>query len=67
MKEKLRQLSTFVKECARVLKITKKPSNFEFKTIVKVSGIGILIISLRTRSFTPMSISRLWTRISQVS
>ena len=46
MKEKLRQLSTFVKECARVLKITKKPSNFEFKTIVKVSGLGMIIIGM---------------------
>lgn len=34
----------FVKECARVLKVTKKPSNMEFKTIVKVSALGMLII-----------------------
>ncbi|MFH1510121.1 MAG: protein translocase SEC61 complex subunit gamma [Candidatus Woesearchaeota archaeon] len=31
-------------ECLRVLKVTKKPTGFEFKTIVKVSGLGILII-----------------------
>ena len=34
----------FVKECVRVLKVTKKPSNMEFKTIVKVSALGMLII-----------------------
>lgn len=34
----------FVKECARVLMITRKPSNMEFKTIVKVSGLGMLLI-----------------------
>ena len=38
------KLKKFLKECKRVIKVTKKPSNLEFKTIVKVSGIGILII-----------------------
>ena len=37
---------SFLVECKRVLKITKKPSGDEFKTIVKVSGFGILIIGL---------------------
>jgi len=36
----------FLKECIRVLKITKKPSNMEFKTIVKVSGLGMIIIGM---------------------
>ncbi|MFH0977782.1 MAG: protein translocase SEC61 complex subunit gamma [Candidatus Woesearchaeota archaeon] len=36
----------FLMECLRVLKITKKPDKVEFKTIVKVSGLGILIIGL---------------------
>jgi protein transport protein SEC61 subunit gamma-like protein len=40
------KISIFVKECVRVLKITKKPTKEEFKTISKVSGIGILIIGL---------------------
>lgn len=40
------KLKSFVKECARVLKITKKPTKEEFKTISKVSGLGILIIGL---------------------
>lgn len=38
------RLKAFVQECTRVLKVTRKPSGEEFKTIVKVSGIGILII-----------------------
>ena len=36
----------FVTECQRVILVTKKPDNFEFKTIVKVSGFGILVIGL---------------------
>jgi len=36
----------FVIECKRVLKVTKKPSNLEFKTIVKVSGLGMIVIGL---------------------
>ena len=35
---------SFIQECLRVLRITKKPDAIEFKTIVKVSGLGILII-----------------------
>ena len=46
MKERLEKLKTFLKECVRVLKITKKPSNFEFKTIVKISGLGMIIIGM---------------------
>lgn len=42
----LSRLKRFAKECRRVLKVTKKPTKMEFKTIVKVSGIGILIIGL---------------------
>ena len=42
-KEKLKR---FAIECKRVLKVTKKPSRDEFKNIVKVTGIGILIIGL---------------------
>ena len=36
----------FINECIRVLRVTKKPDKFEFTTIVKVSGLGILIIGL---------------------
>ncbi|MFH1315988.1 MAG: protein translocase SEC61 complex subunit gamma [Candidatus Woesearchaeota archaeon] len=38
------KLKRFIIECKRVLKITKKPDKIEFKTIVKVTGAGILII-----------------------
>lgn len=37
-------LKAFFQECLRVLRITRKPSGGEFKTIVKVSGLGIAII-----------------------
>jgi protein transport protein SEC61 subunit gamma-like protein len=33
-----------LQEYKRVLKITKKPTRSEFKAIVKVSGLGILLI-----------------------
>jgi len=36
----------FVFECLRVLKITKKPTRVEFRTVVKVSGLGIILIGL---------------------
>lgn len=42
----LGKLKRFVRESVRVLKITKKPTKEEFKTISKVSGLGILIIGL---------------------
>jgi len=41
---KMGKLKKFMNECARVLKVTKKPDKIEFQTTVKVSGIGILII-----------------------
>lgn len=34
----------FIKETIRVLRITKKPGQEEFKSIVKVTGLGISII-----------------------
>ncbi len=37
-------LKSFIIECARVLKVTKKPSKEEYKATVKVSGLGILAI-----------------------
>jgi protein transport protein SEC61 subunit gamma-like protein len=36
----------FCIECLRVLKVTKKPTNEEFKTIVKVSALGIAVIGI---------------------
>ncbi|MDP3917123.1 MAG: protein translocase SEC61 complex subunit gamma [Nanoarchaeota archaeon] len=40
------KLISFFHEAIRVFKVTKKPSMEEFKVIVKVSGIGILIIGI---------------------
>lgn len=40
------RLKLFAAECLRVLKVTKKPTGIEFKTIVKVSALGIAIIGL---------------------
>lgn len=34
----------YIMECRRVLRITQKPSQEEFKTIVKITGIGMLAI-----------------------
>jgi protein transport protein SEC61 subunit gamma-like protein len=34
----------FFIQCARVLKITKKPNREEFTMLVKVSGLGIAVI-----------------------
>jgi len=33
-------------EYMRVLRVTKKPTGVEFKTIVKVSGLGMIVIGL---------------------
>ena len=46
VKQLLAKLKDFVRECKRVLRITKKPSKDEFKNIIKVSSIGILLIGL---------------------
>ena len=43
---KLSRLKSFYGECVRVFRITKKPSKEEYKAIVKVSGLGILLIGL---------------------
>ena len=40
------RLRSFVMESVRVFRITKKPSGMEFKTIIKVSGLGIIIIGM---------------------
>ncbi|MBW3012747.1 protein translocase SEC61 complex subunit gamma [Candidatus Woesearchaeota archaeon] len=40
------RIKSYFIECRRVLKVTKKPTKEEFKTIVKVSGLGMIIIGL---------------------
>lgn len=41
---KLQKLRSFYKECVRVFRITKKPTKEEYKAIMKVAGLGILLI-----------------------
>lgn len=38
------RLKEFGIECKRVFLVTKKPTKDEFKAVVKVAGLGILII-----------------------
>lgn len=40
------RIKDFFVECERVLRITKKPDKIELKTIIKISGLGILVIGL---------------------
>ena len=40
----IQKLNSFIIESKRVLRVTKKPDSDEYKTIVKVSGLGILLI-----------------------
>ncbi len=42
----VQRLKNFIYQCKIVLRVTKKPTKDEFKTIVKVSGLGIIIIGL---------------------
>lgn len=38
------KIKRFINEAIRVLRVTKKPSKDEFLTVVKVTGLGMLII-----------------------
>lgn len=40
------RFKSFIVECRRVWQVTKKPTREELKIIVKVTGIGILVIGL---------------------
>ncbi len=40
------RLKRFLYECRIVLRVTKKPGREEYKTILKVSGLGILAIGI---------------------
>ena len=42
----LSRLKSFMLECMRVMRITKRPTMEELKATVKVSGMGILIIGI---------------------
>lgn len=41
---KIQKLKDFWTECIRVIRVTKKPDKGEYKTIVKISGIGMAVI-----------------------
>ncbi len=43
---KFDRLKTFIVECKRVLRVTKKPDKQEFTTIVKISSIGMAVIGV---------------------
>lgn len=49
------RFKSFLVECRRVWQVTKKPTKDELKVIVKVTGIGILIIG-----FVGFLINMLW-------
>jgi len=38
------KFKSFLVECRRVWQVTKKPTKEELKVIVKITGIGILVI-----------------------
>ena len=40
------KLKRFINESIRVLRVTRKPNKTEFQTIVKVSGLGMILIGL---------------------
>ncbi|MEK6863578.1 MAG: protein translocase SEC61 complex subunit gamma [Nanoarchaeota archaeon] len=40
------KLKRFIKETLRVLRITKKPNKEEYKSIVKITALGIAVIGL---------------------
>lgn len=43
MHEKIR---SFALQCLRVWKLLRKPTGFEYQTVVKVSALGLLAIGL---------------------
>jgi len=43
---KTQKVKRFIKESIRVLRITKKPSKEEYKSIVKITSLGIAVIGL---------------------
>ena len=54
------RFKSFIIECRRVWQVTKKPTKEELTIIVKVTGIGILIIG-----FLGFVINMLWQLLLQ--
>lgn len=44
--ERWLKLKSFLVQTQHVLQVTRKPTKEEFKTIVKITGLGIAIIGL---------------------
>ena len=52
------RVRSFLAECRRVLLITRKPTKQEFKELVKITGIGILLIG-----FVGFAVSFIYTLV----
>ena len=39
-------MANFIKQCQRVLKVSRKPDREEYINVAKVTGIGIIIIGV---------------------
>jgi protein transport protein SEC61 subunit gamma and related proteins len=39
-----KSMASFIKQCQRVLRVSKKPGREEYINVSKVTGIGIIII-----------------------
>ena len=46
MKLNSESISQFIKQCRRVLIISKRPDRDEYQNVAKITGIGILIIGV---------------------
>lgn len=42
----LAKLGNYLKDCARVLSIAKRPNLAEYKQVAKLTGLGIAVIGL---------------------
>lgn len=40
----VQKIRNFITECKRVIVVTRKPEKAEFSAVVKVTGLGILLI-----------------------
>jgi protein transport protein SEC61 subunit gamma and related proteins len=38
--------ASFIKQCRRVLHVSKKPDRIEYNNVAKITGIGIIIIGV---------------------
>jgi protein transport protein SEC61 subunit gamma and related proteins len=39
-------MASFIKQCQRVLKVSRKPGREEYVNVAKVTGLGIIIIGV---------------------